>query len=156
MKKEIVFLITLGLFLLAYILDYFSGVLRINLQNPIAFLDKKFITLYPMTLVSIISRSIALMLSVWLILSLFEKKYLAKLGISLFLFFIGEVYSFQQLATGTKFSSLQWTLSISYGGALLIVPAIVYIIAGISNFLIPQNDNKKIEDNSSVLNPSKN
>ena len=142
MRKEIVFVITAGLFILAYILDYFAGALSLNIVSPIAFLNQGYFTLYPMTFVAVFVRSTALMLSVTLILSVMERQYFTKLGISFFLTFIAEIYAFQQLATGATITPLLWTLAISYGGAMLVIPMFFYIFAGIANFLIPHNTNE--------------
>src|SRR3989344_5822360 len=141
MKKEVTLVITVCLFLLAYVLDYFAGALKLQITNPLMFLNESFFKLYPMTYVAVIVRSVAIMLSVTLILSLMERQFFVKLGISAFLAFIAEIYAFQQLATGAKITPLLWTLAISYGGALLLIPIIFYIFAGIADFLIPQRKN---------------
>ncbi len=154
-KKEIVFIVTICLFGFSYLLDYFAGSLRLNITSPLMFLTQKFLVLYPMTFVSLAIRSVALMISVSLILSLIDKKYFAKSIICFFIGFIAEVYAFQQLATGARFTPVTWTLSIAYGGALLIIPIIFYILAAITNFLIPQNKNEthlpKRESSESLL-----
>ena len=105
-------------------------------------------------------RSIALVLSVTLVLSVMERQYFVKLGIAAFLTFIAEIYAFQQLATKATITPLLWTLAISYGGALLLIPMIFYIFAGISNILIPPSKNTTVlpknepdSSSSSVLNP---
>ena len=159
MKKEVTLVITTCLFLLAYILDYFAGALKLQITNPLIFLNESFFKLYPMTYVAVIVRSVAIMLSVTLILSIMERQYFKKLGIAFFLSFIAEIYAFQQLATGAKITPLLWTLAISYGGAILIIPIFFYIFAGIADFLIPQRKNvthlptSQSNDSSSVLNP---
>jgi hypothetical protein len=159
MRKEIVFVITAGLFILAYVLDYFAGTLSLSIVSPIVFLNQSYFTLYPMTFVAVFVRSIAIMLSVTLILSAMDRQYFTKLGISFFLAFIAEIYAFQQLATGATITPLLWTLAISYGGAMLVIPMVFYIFAGIANFLIPHNKNEvhlpqpESSSNSSVLNP---
>ena len=161
MKKEITFVITACLFLLAYVLDYFAGTLSLSIISPIAFLNQNYFALYPMTFVAVVVRSVAIMLSVTLILSVMERQYFVKLGISAFLAFIAEIYAFQQLATGATITPLLWTLAISYGGAMLVIPMVFYIFAGVVNFLIPTTKNTvalpKIDpqnpSDSSVLNP---
>lgn len=143
MRKEIVFVITAGLFILAYVLDYFAGKLLLTgIFNPLTFLSQNYFTLYPMTFVAVFVRSTAIMLAVTLILSVMDRQYFTKLGISAFLTFIAEIYAFQQLATGATITPLLWTLAISYGGAMLVIPMIFYIFAGIANFLIPHNKNE--------------
>lgn len=155
MKKEITFVICVCLFFLAYILDYFAGAIRLNILSPLAFLKNNYFLTFPMTSIAITFRSLAIMSSVALILSIIEKKYFLKLGISTFLLVIAEAYAFQQLATGAKITPITWTLSISYGGVLLLIPMIFYLIAAIANFLIPQSRNSPSEKNEpSILNPS--
>lgn len=156
MRKEIIFIVTVGLFLLAYALDYFAGSINLHITSPLIFLDQKYLTLYPMTFVAVISRAIALMLSVFLVLSLMDKKYFTKIIVAVFLAFVAEIYVFQSMATGARFSTTSWLLSFAFGGALIIVPIIIYFIAAIANFLIPQD--KKVvngpeQNNTSVLNP---
>jgi hypothetical protein len=160
MKKEIVFVITALLFLLAYTLDYFAGPITLNIFTPIAFIKENFFAVYPMTYVAVIVRSIAIMLSVTLLLSVMERQYFVKLGISAFLAFIAEIYAFQQLATGATITPLLWTLAISYGGVMLVIPMVFYIFAGIANFLVPPNTIRahfpKVDPdspNTSVLKP---
>ncbi len=160
MRKEIQFVIIICLFSFSYVLDYFAGALRLNITTPFQFLDQKYLSLYPMTFVSLASRAIALAASVSFLLSMIEKRYLTKILISFFITFIAEVYAFQQLATGVRFTSVIWTLSISYGGILLLVLILFYILASISNFLIPNSKNKthmpeklSTEQESSTLNP---
>jgi len=158
MKKEIVFVIAAILFLFAYILDYFAGPLNLNITSPLVFLDLKYFNLYPMTFVAVSIRTTALIISTALLLSAIEKKYGTKILVCFFLAFVAEIYAFQQLATGMKFTPVLWTLAISFAGAGLIIPIIFYIFAGITNFLIPpqksQIDKEKINDSSSsVLNP---
>lgn len=160
MKKEVIFVITVCLFLLSYVLDYFAGPLQFTVKSPIIFLTPKFFNLYPMTFVSVIVRSSALFISTGLILSLMEKQYIKKIIISLFLTFVAEIYAFQQLATGARITPVLWTLAISYSGAALILLIIFYIFAGITNFLIPSHKGEiKLEkpesqvQDSSILNP---
>lgn len=162
MRKEIVFVITAGLFILAYILDYFAGKLALTgIFSPLTFLDKTYFALYPMTFVAVFVRSFAIMLSITLILSVMERQYFTKLGITAFLTFIAEIYAFQQLATGAVITPLLWTLAISYGGVMLVIPMVFYLFAGIANFLVPPQKNTvsfpKIDhqnsNQSSVLTP---
>lgn len=162
MKKEYLIVTTVGLLLFAQALDYFSGFVRLNILNPTQFLNPEILKHYPMTAVSIFSRAFGLMLFISLILSLISKKYFQKVIISLILAFIAEIYAFQQLATGAKMTTTVWTLSISYAGAMMIIPIIIFIVLGIIEFLIPQPKNtttfpnteeNKPKDTTSVLNP---
>ncbi len=162
MKKEITLVITACLFLLAYVLDYFAGALKLTILSPIQFIDASYFKLYPMTYVSVVVRSIALMLSVTLFLSMMERQYFKKLGIVFFLGFVSEIYAFQILATGSTITPVLWTLAISYSGVLLLIPMAFYFFLGIANFLIPpaknttplvRHEESETNNSSSVLNP---
>ena len=82
MKKEIVFVIAVGLFLFAYILDYFAGPINLSVKSPLIFLDIKYFNLYPMTFVAVAVRTTALVISVSLVLSLIDKQYFQKIIIN--------------------------------------------------------------------------
>lgn len=161
MKKEVTFVITASLFLLAYALDYFAGKINLGVINPLQFLNPNYFKTYPMTFVAVAVRSVAIMLSTTLILSIMERQFFKKVAIALGLAFIAEIYAFQILATGVKVTPTLWTLAISYGGSLLILPIIVYIFLGVADILIP--DRKKTahlpesessaSESSSVLTP---
>jgi hypothetical protein len=128
MKKEYQIVGAIGLFALAYALDYFAGPISATIKNPFVlgnFLDK-----YPFTAVGIASRSLAIMLTVNLILSLVGST-LAKALSALFLGGLFELYAIQQLATSAKMTTLQWTLSLAYGGFLLAFLIIYYLIIGV-------------------------
>lgn len=59
-----------------------------------------------MTFAAVIVRSIAIVLSITFVLSVMERQYFVKLGITIFLAFIAEFYTFQQLATGATITPL--------------------------------------------------
>ena len=146
MKKEIILAVAAGLFLLAYVLDFFAGPLKLQITNPIIFLTLGYFNLYPMTFVAVIARSVALMLSVALVLSLIEKQYFKKLAVCAFLTFLAEIYAFQQLATGAIVTPLLWTLSISYAGAELLILMVYYIVAGIAHLLMPKEEKEEKDE----------
>lgn len=162
MKKEITFVVCASLFLLAYILDYFAGSLSLNITSPLYFVTEYYFRLYPMTFVAVAIRSVALMMSLTLILSLIERQYFKKVIIALVIGFVAEIYAFQILATGSLITPVLWTLAISYSGALLLIPTIIYIFLGIADLLIPPTKSNSTlykevtptkQENSSVLNP---
>lgn len=160
MKKEVTFIITASLFLLAYALDYFAGKINLGVINPLQFLDPSYFKTYPMTFVAVTVRSVAIMLSTTLILSIMERQFFKKVIIALGLAFIAEIYAFQILATGVKVTPTLWTLAIAYGGAMLVIPIIFYIFLGIADFLIPDRrktahlpESTPTSPDSSVLNP---
>jgi hypothetical protein len=131
MKKEIALVAAVILFGLAYGLDYIAGPVSIRVKDPVEFFSNPVISKYPLTAVAVSIRSIAILTSLVLILSLIEKKYLLKVFISLFIGGIFELYAIQQIATGGRTTPIQWTLAFSYAGFLLLPAIIFYIIKGI-------------------------
>jgi hypothetical protein len=150
MKKEIQIVITAGLFILAYVLDYFAGPVRITVKNQIAFLAPAVLSVYPLTAVAIFSRAIALLFSVLIGLSIIKEKYFVKIIILFFLGILAELYAIQQLATSMKTTTIQWTLSIAYTGAGFVFPIVIFLILGIVNFVthkakLPKTEEAKTE-----------
>lgn len=86
---------------------------------------------YPFTAVEIGLRTIALFLSLTLLLSLIEKKYFLKAGIALAASALGILYAIQQIATAARVTPIQWTLSFAYAGLILPLAIIYYLVRGI-------------------------
>lgn len=133
MKKEIALVVAAAIFVLAYILDYIAGPVRIVVKDPIVFLTKQQLSIIPLTAVAIGVRTIAIFLTTIVTLSFIEKKFFTKAFIVLFLGGIAELYAIQQMATGGTVTPMQWTLSFAYAGGFLLVSIIFYILAGIFN-----------------------
>lgn len=160
MKKEVLLVITAVLFLLAYVLDYLAGNVGLTITHPLQLTNYTFFAPYPMTTFAIAVRSVALMLSVSLLLSIMEYQYFKKLAISLFVGFLATIYGYQQLITMSSFTPLLWTIAITYAGVLMILPSATYLLLGIYYLLIPpvkvHEELKKEEtsqNSTSVLNP---
>jgi len=131
MKKEITLVVAAALFVLAYVLDYIAGPVRIVVKDPIIFLTKDHLSRIPLTAVAIGVRTIAIYITTVLALSFIEKKYFTKAFILLFLGGIAELYAIQQMATGGRVTPMQWTLSFAYAGGFLLVSIAFYIIMGV-------------------------
>ncbi len=131
MKKEVALVVAIALFALAYGLDYIAGPVLIRVKDPIEFFSNPILSKYPLTAVAIVIRSIAILLSIILILSLIEKKHFLKAAISLFIGGIFELYAIQQLATSGRVTPIQWTLSFAYSGMMLLPTIAIYIILGL-------------------------
>ena len=155
MKKEY-FLITAGaFFVLAYVLDYLAGPISITLAeaNPFTFLSQSYLNNYPLTAVAVVIRAVGLFICAAYFSALLKKMYFIKFIAALIIGVLAELYAIQQIATGMRTTSIQWTLSIAYAGALLGILVILYFIIGIINFLKQKlvgetyvNDNIKIEE----------
>jgi predicted membrane protein len=103
----------------------------IIIKNPLNFLSPVNLAKFPFTAVAVGLRSLAILLSAVLALSLIEKMFFVKAIVLLFLGALAELYSIQQVATGMRTTSIQWTLSLSLGGLTFILPIIYYVLRGI-------------------------
>ena len=99
MKKEYLFLAVIGFFLAAHVINYFAGPVVISVKNPLQFLTTASLSKYPFTAVEIALKTIALSLSLILLLSLMEKNYFLKAVILLIAGTLGILYAIQQIAT---------------------------------------------------------
>ena len=130
MKKEYLFLVVVGFFIASYVLNFLAGPVSIALKSPFQFLTAVSLSKYPFTAVEIALRTIALFLSLILILSLMEKNYLLKAVIVLIAGALGILYAIQQIATATRVTPIQWTLAFCYAGFLSLPMIIYYLIRG--------------------------
>lgn len=128
MKKEYVFILAFALIVLAYAIDSISGRIALTVKNPYQFLTSPLMSQYPLTSLGIFSRTIGLFLLVWLLLSFISGLYVQK-AITLFIVFVlSNLYAIQQLATGMRITTVQWTISIAYASTLLLIPLVYYLI----------------------------
>jgi hypothetical protein len=131
MKKEHFLVTAIGLFIISYAIDYFAGPVNVTAKNPFTFVSAHTFSAYPFTALAVGLRTLGIVTSIVLTLSLMEKNYFAKSGISLFMAIAFFFYSIQQLATGGKTTPIQWTLSFAYSGMLLAPVVIFYFLTGI-------------------------
>lgn len=130
LHKSQSFVIIVGLFIFSYLLESIVAPLKIQLASPYAFLDPLQLTQYPFTTAVIIIRSISLFMTPLLLLSFIPHRYFVKVGILLIIALLSQLYSFQQIISGTTLLPLEWAISISIAGALLILPVAIYILKG--------------------------
>lgn len=136
MKKEYIAAAVVFLFILSYVFDSIAGPVSILLKSPFEYLSGDLLSRYPFTTVSIVIKTIALFATILLVFSFFKKKLLLK---GLILFFIAamfELYTIQQLATGSNLIPIQWTITLTATGLLLIIPTVVYILLGVFYLVI--------------------
>ncbi len=131
-STEVWLVIAAVAFLISYLIDRIAGPVNIAVGNPIAFLSSTtLLSRYPFTVTAIVIRTAALFISSMLIIGIVEGKYFTK---AIFLFVIGllsEFFAIQQLATGFRITTIQWTLSIAYGSLLLTFGIVAMILKGI-------------------------
>lgn len=131
MKKEYLAAIALAMFIFSYVLDWISGPVSIGVRNPFEFLSMAVISKYPFTTVSVALRAAAIVTCSLLAITFINKQYFVKGTILIVVASLAELYALQQITTGMRLISIQWTLSISVAGLGLIVPGILYILFGV-------------------------
>lgn len=142
MKKEYLAVAVLGLFILAYVLDYVAGPISLTLTSPLQFLDETILAKYPFTATSVIIRTLGLFSTILLIFSFAQKRWFIKAALMLFLIALLELYAIQQLATGMAIVPIQWTLSFALTGVSLLIPTVVYVLLGIVALVLPKTKPK--------------
>lgn len=131
MKKEITFVVALCMFAFAYILDFLAGGVSFVVANPVVFISNNMLTRFPLTAAGIFIRTIAIFLTILVVYSAIKGRYFTKAFISLAAAIFAEAYAIQQLSTGVRTTPIQWTLSISYAGVLMLVLVVYYFLKGI-------------------------
>ena len=131
LPKEYVFLTIIGLFLLSYVLEAAVNPLSVKLVSPYSFLTDSVYTKYPFTAVVIAIRGLALFLVPLFLYAFFSKGYFAKASIALVLGALMQLYSLQEVATGTTLAPLEWSLSLSVAGLALLIPVVWYALIGL-------------------------
>lgn len=128
--KEYVFLIIIGLFLLSYLLEAVVLPLDITLTTPYQYLTPNYLSQYPFTTATILLRSIAFFLTPLWILSFIKKHFAGKGAALLVISALVQLYALQEVITGTTLVPLEWSISLSFAGAALLVPAILFMFRG--------------------------
>lgn len=132
MPKEYWGIIAIALFILASVLDSLAGTVSLTVgTNPFSFLSGGSLATYPFTAVAIGVRALGFVITVLLVLAvLIEKNNFIKATILFGLGALAELYAIQQLATGLRTTPINYTLSIAYAGAALILPVAIYLLKG--------------------------
>src|SRR3989344_4348106 len=129
MKKEVVLVIIVGLFILSYVLDALVNPLDLPLPTPFHYLlNPEVFTTYAFTTASIFIRALGFFLSPLLLLSFWEGNNSAKGGILLVLIGLMQLYALQDIATGAQVVPTEWSLSISLAGVALVLPMVWYFL----------------------------
>lgn len=129
--KEKVFIAIIGLLLLSYAIEAIVKPLRIQLTSPYAFLNPVYLSQYPLTAALVVIRGISLFLIPTLILSFIKGKHFSKVIFLLIVCSLSQLLSIQEIITDTTLVPLEWALSISFAGALLILPMITITLNGL-------------------------
>lgn len=132
MKQEYTLIIVVGLMILAYVLDAVTPPLSIKLASPYNFFDPQIMYKYSFTTTSIVIKSIALFLATLRIISLLELNKLVKGSILLVISALLQLYALQDILTNARVLSLEWSLALTLTGVALLVPTIIFILAGLA------------------------
>ena len=143
MKKEHIAVVILGLFIFGYVLDFVAGPIHLSLDSPFTFLTSAILSQYPFTAVSVVIKTFALSLSFLLIFSFIEKKFFTKGTVLFCAAALLELYSIQQLGSGILIVPIQWILTFSATGLLLLVPTSVFVCLGIFHLLMGKMQERK-------------
>ena len=129
--KEKLFVLTGSLFLLSYLLETIVKPVVVHLPSPYAFLSPSYFSLYPFTAVIVLIRGVSLFLVPLLLLSFFRGHHFLKFILLLVLGVLSQLLSIQQIISDTTIIPLEWALSLSIAGALLVIPMVVIALQGI-------------------------
>jgi hypothetical protein len=130
-QKEHAFVIIFGLFIVSYLLESIVTPLKIKLPTPYSYLSPAVFTKYPFTTAVVIIRAISLFLAPLFVLSFIPNRHFMKVGILFAIGLLAQLYSLQQLISGTTLIPLEWAISLSIAGALLIIPTIMIALKGV-------------------------
>ena len=129
-KKENLLIFTVGLFILSYVLDASVDPLVIDLATPYQYLNPEILTHYPFTTTSIFIKALGLFITPLLLLSFLGDQHFAKGSILIVISGLTQLYALQELITNAQIIPLEWTISITVAGLLLLIPVVIYYIRG--------------------------
>src|SRR3989344_545403 len=132
MSKEYWVIVAVVFLILSSVLDSFAGPVQLVVgSNPFSFLSASSLSTYPFTAVAIGVRALGFLIFVLAAVSTIERQYFLKAVGLLTLGVLAELYAVQQLATGVNVTPVNYTLSISYAGAALVLPILIYLLKGV-------------------------
>lgn len=130
MKQEHWLAVVIGLLIFAYVLDGVVNPLTLGLPTPYHFFIPEILVTYPFTVTSILIKSSALYITPLLLLSFTGFNKTLK-GIALLIISgLFQLYALQDVASGAHAIPLEWALSLTFTGVILLFTSIIYIIMG--------------------------
>ena len=135
MKKEYYIFLSVGLIILAYLLDVVANPLEVSmsLPTPYHYFTAENILKYAFTSTSILLKALAIVFSLPTILAALDLKSMAKGIILLISSGLLQLYALQDVATNARVIPLEWSLALTLAGLILLLPAIVFILLGFIN-----------------------
>ena len=131
MKKDFILILIIGLFTLAYVLDAIVSPLKIRLVTPFHFFTPEIMAQYIFTSVSIAIKGLAIFLSTLWLISFTGVKTLIKGAILILISAFMQLYTIQEVATRSQTLPLEWALSFTLAGVILIIPGLLYLVLGL-------------------------
>lgn len=132
MKQEYILVIIIGLLILAYVLDAIVNPLKLQLPSPYHFFDPEILSKYTFTTTSIVIKAVALIMAPVWFLSFLDLSKLTKGAILLVIAGLMQFYALQDVATGAQVVPLEWSLSFTLTGVVLLIFAIIYMLIGLT------------------------
>lgn len=130
MKQEYWLATIIGFIIFAYVLDSVVNPLTVSLPTPYHFFIPETLKTYPFTVTSIVVKSIALLITPLLILSFTGFKKVLKGILLLIASGLLQLYALQDVASGARTIPLEWSLSFTLAGIILLFVSIIYVVMG--------------------------
>lgn len=133
MKLEHWFVVVIGLVIFAYVLDSVVNPLTMDLPTPYHFLTPDTFMLYPFTTLSIFVKAVALVIAPIVTLALFGMRKHTKAIILFVVSALYQLYAIQDVATNANAIPVEWSISLSTAGILLIFISLIYLFLGMGD-----------------------
>lgn len=144
MKQEYWLATIIGLLIFAYVLDSVVNPLAIALPTPYHFFIPEVLKTYPFTTTSVVIKALAILITPLLILSFAGFKKLLKGILLIILSGLFQLYALQDVASGAHAIPVEWALSFTLAGMVLLLVAVIYMLMGVlqkaSDIGIPSSD----------------
>ncbi len=153
MKKEYLFITIMVGLLLAYLLEATVDPLSIKLATPYQYLNLGYASQFPFTAATIVIRAISILLVPLFLTSFFQGAFIGKAIFLIVVSALEQLYSLQEIVTGTTLLPLEWSLSLTLSGLVLLAPATIYLLQGVfhktkSTFVAKLDDLGPSDENS--------
>ena len=130
MKNEYWAVLVLGFLLLSYVLDGIVQPLGFDLTTPYHFFVAETMSTYPLTTFSVLLKAIAFVAGAVVILGSLGLKRFLKAGVLLVVASLMQLYSYQDVVSGSQALALNWDLGLTLGGLLMLVTSVLFFIGG--------------------------
>jgi hypothetical protein len=144
-SKEYMMMVIVGMFILAYLLDAVVNPLDANLPSPYHFFNPALLNQFPFTTASVFIKGVAIFLVPLWLASFIKDAFSAKAGTIFVLSALMQLYALQDVVTQAEVIPLEWALSMTLAGVLLLLSSFVYFVKGMLFSLQTSVKNAKME-----------